>query len=243
MTDQSYSDLRLASVYDALNPAGRDTGFYLDVAGESPRTILDMGCGTGLLAVELARRGHRVTGADPAAGMMAIARARPDGDLVAWIDSDAAGLAIETRFDLIVMTGHVFQVFLSDEAIVAALGTLRRHLAPKGRLVFETRNPVVREWEKWTAADTSTRVTVDGVGPVDVHYDVTSVEGQFVRYETHFSFADGDKVVTPSMLRFIERDQLKAALTRAGFEDVEWYGDWDRSPAGPDSPEIIVIAA
>lgn len=242
MTDQSYSDLRLASVYDALNPAGRDTDFYLDVAGDSPRTILDMGCGTGLLAVEFARRGHRVTGADPAAGMMAIARARPGGSLVTWIESDAAGLATDTRFDLIVMTGHVFQVFLTDEAIAATLANLRRHLAPNGRLVFETRNPAVREWEEWTAADTSTRVEVDGVGPVDVHYDVTSVEGQFVRFETHFGFADGDKVATPSELRFIEHDQLAEALARAGFAEVEWYGDWDRSPAGPDSPEIIVIA-
>lgn len=242
MTDQSYSDLRLASVYDALNPAGRDTDFYLDVAGESPRTILDMGCGTGLLAVEFARRGHRVTGADPAAGMMAIARTRLGGDLVDWIASDAAGLATETRFDLIVMTGHVFQVFLTDDAITAALGNLRRHLAPNGRLVFETRNPAVREWEEWTAADTSTRVEVDGIGPVDVHYDVTLVEGQFVRFETHFGFADGDRVATPCMLRFIGRDQLATALAGAGFAEVEWYGDWDRSPARPGSPEIIVIA-
>ncbi|KQU72990.1 hypothetical protein ASC75_04825 [Aminobacter sp. DSM 101952] len=242
MTDQSYSDLRLASVYDALNPPGRDTDFYLDVAGERPRTILDMGCGTGLLAVEFARRGHKVTGADPAAGMLAIARSRPGGDLVDWIASDAAGLVTETRFDLVVMTGHVFQVFLTDDAIAAMLGNLRRHLAPNGRLAFETRNPAAREWQEWTAAETSKQVEVDGLGAVAVHYDVTSVEGQLVRYETHFGFADGDRVVTPSMLRFIERDQLAQALAGAGFANVDWYGDWDRSPLHADSPEIIVIA-
>lgn len=242
MSDISYSEHRLASVYDTLNPAGEDTAFYLDVAGAEPRTILDMGCGTGALAVELARRGHTVTGADPAAGMMAVARSRPGGDKITWIESDAAGLDLATRFDLIFMTGHVFQVFLTDEAIAAALGNLRRHLAPNGRIVFETRNPAVRDWEDWTPAETASTVEVPGSGRVDVHYDVTGVDGQIVHYETHFGFEDGEKVIAPSRLRFVERDQLASALAEAGFSTVEWYGDWDCSAALPTSPEIIVVA-
>lgn len=243
MADVSYSDPRLAAVYDALNPSGEDTAFYLEMAGSSPRTILDMGCGTGLVAVELARLGHTVSGADPAGAMLAIARDRAGGEEVTWIESHAAGLAVDARFDLIVMTGHVFQVFLTDEAINAALRNLRRHLAPQGRLVFETRNLMLRPWEGWTRERTRRQIDILGVGPVEVHYEVTSVDGQLVRYETHFRFGEEEAaVVAPSALRFTAQEQLASALAQAGFLDVQWYGDWDRSPVMPDSPEIIVDA-
>ena len=82
----SYIDPRLAAVYDALNPPADDMAFYLDLAGETPKNVLDMGCGTGRLACELAARGHRATGADPAAAMLDIARNRPGGEKVTWID-------------------------------------------------------------------------------------------------------------------------------------------------------------
>ena len=191
MADVSYSDPRLAAVYDALNPAGEDTAFYLEMAGRMPRTILDMGCGTGQVAVELARLGHRVTAADPAGAMLAIARARPGGGAVDWIESDAAGLALEACFDLIFMTGHVFQVFLTDKDIGAALRNLRRHLAPEGRLVFETRNPALRPWQGWTRRQTRRQMNIPGVGPVEVHYDVTFADGQIVQIRDAFPLRRG----------------------------------------------------
>src|SRR5262245_61711580 len=114
-----YTDPRLAACYDAANPLEYVDAHYLALAGDAPKAILDMGCGTGRLAVALAERGHRVTGADPSAGMMRVARNRPGTGRVTWIDSDAKSLALDTRFDLIFMTGNVFQVFLTDEEVRA----------------------------------------------------------------------------------------------------------------------------
>jgi SAM-dependent methyltransferase len=242
ISGESYTDPRLAAVYDPLNPPAADTAFYLELAGETPMSVLDMGCGTGRLACELAARGHRVTGADPAAAMLDIARNRPGGDRVTWIETDAAGLSVETRFDLIIMTGHVFQVFLDDREVRSALRSLRRHLAPGGRLAFETRNPAVREWTEWTPEETRERVEVEGVGTVEVHYDVSSVTGQLVTFETLFRFPDGDAAVAVNTLRFMNQGELAAFLADAGFTDVTWYGDWDRSAVSPTSPEIVVVA-
>ncbi len=239
----SYSDPRLAAVYDPLNPPSKDKEFYLDLAGESPKTVLDMGCGTGRLACRLAARGHDVTGAEPAAAMLDIARNRSGGDRVTWIETDAANLSVDTRFDMVIMTGHVFQVFVEDRDVRAALRTLRHHLAPGGRLAFETRNPVIRDWDTWTPEQTRETINVPNIGPVDVHCDIASEIGQLVTFETHFSFAANDIVVAPHTLRFMNQDDLAGFFGVAGFTDVVWYGNWDRSAITPTSPEIIAIAS
>jgi SAM-dependent methyltransferase len=237
----SYADPRLAALYDALNPADAAATFYLGLPGARPLQILDLGCGTGLLACEFAARGHDVTGADPAAAMLAVARGRPGGDRVRWVQADAAGLVTSTRFDLVVMTGHVFQLLLDDRDVQAALGALARHLAPGGRIAFETRNPAVREWQDWNPRDTRERVEAAGV-VADVHYDIRSVAGELVTYETCFDFTGGDPVVVPDTLRFMDQAQVAAFLAGAGLAPLHWYGDWDRSPLRPASPEIIVVA-
>ena len=183
-----YADPRLAALYDALNPPDASTAFYLGLPGPPPARILDMGCGTGQLACEFAGRGHHVTGADPAAAMLAVARARPGGDRVRWIQAGAAGLATSDRYDLIIMTGHVFQLLLEDSDVRAALRVLARHLAPGGRIAFETRNPAVREWQDWNPRETRQRVEAAGL-VADVHYDISAVTGELVTYETWFRFA------------------------------------------------------
>jgi len=237
----AYADTRLTALYDALNPPGGDTEFYLSLPGQPPEEILDVGCGTGVLACALAARGHRVTGADPAAAMLAVARTRPGGDQVRWIETDAAGLSEPARYDLIVMTGHVFQLLLSDGDVRAALGNLRRHLAPGGRLAFETRNPGVREWQYWSPGETRRQVET-GAGPAQVHYDISSVTGPLVTYETCIQFPGEEQVTVPDTLRFMDQAEVAGYLAGAGLTDVTWYGDWDQSPAGPASPEIIAVA-
>jgi SAM-dependent methyltransferase len=243
----AYGDKRLAALYDALNPPGPETGFYLSLASDAspnggrPARVLDMGCGTGRLACEFAARGYQVTGADPAAAMLGVARARPGGDRVRWIETDATHLAVPTRFDLIVLTGHVFQLLLDDRDVRAALRTLSQHLASGGRLAFETRNPAVREWQNWNPRQTTQRVEA-GVLAAEVHYNIGGVSGELVTYETWFRFPDGDVVMVPDTLRFMDQVQVAGFLADAGRTEVTWYGDWDRSPASPASPEIIAVA-
>ena len=253
----SYADPRLASLYDALNPPGDADAFYLSLPGAAPARILDMGCGTGWLACEFAARGHDVTGADPAAAMLAVARARPGGGRVRWIQAGAAGLTTADRFDLIIMTGHAFQLLLEDRDVRAALRALAGHLAPGGRIAFETRNPAVREWQYWNPRDTRQRVEAPGL-VADVHYDISGVDGELVTYETWFRFAAADEgaddgasgdgagdrtVVVPDTLRFMDQPEVSAFLADAGLTGVTWYGDWDGSPYGPASPEIIAVAS
>lgn len=237
-----YVNSRLTAVYDSLNPPAEYERFYADLAGTAAKSILDVGCGTGRLACNLAARGHRVTGADPAFAMLDIARRRSGGDRVHWVQSDAAGLSLAARFDLIIMTGHAFQKLLANEEIRAALRAFALHLEPEGRLAFETRNPARREWEEWVPDLSRAAVTLPDGSRADTHNDISFAEGEIVTYETHVSFGPDDKVVGADTLRFIGAAELARYLQEAGFARQTWYGDWDRSPVGPRSPELIVIA-
>jgi len=238
----SYTEPRLAALYDAFNPWEAYHDFYLALAGAGPIRVLDMGCGTGRLAAALAARGHQVSAADPARAMLDVARHLPGGGKVTWIESDAAGLSVAARFDLIIMTGHAFQTLLRDEDVLGALKSLKRHLAPHGRLAFETRNAAVAEWQEWLPDQTRERRPIDGIGMVELHYDIRAVEGPLVTFETHFRFADG-ATVAASTLRFMHQPEVAAFLAEAGFENVTWHGDWEKSAFRSDSPEIIAIAA
>lgn len=240
--DDAFARTDLASLYDALNLAGPDTDFYLRLA-EQPCSILDIGCGTGLLTRLYAQAGHDVTGVEPAEGMLAVARKNDPAGIVDWVAATGADFASGKRFELAVMTGHVFQVFLDDADTLAVLKNIHRHLKSGGRMAFDSRNPLARAFEDWTAEKTQRQIVVDGVGAVNVHHQLLAVDDERVTFESVFDFTGTDKRVTSrSTLRFPSRDTIAVLLADAGFADVTWLGDWDGSAFAADSREIIVIA-
>jgi len=240
--DAAFARHDMAVLYDSFNGHGADRDFYLSLA-HSPCRILDLGCGTGSVALGLASLGHAVTGLDPAPGMLDVARAKDKAGTVRWIAGDARDFALGETFDLIIMTGHVFQVFLDDAETLAVLSSARRHLADGGRLVFESRNPCAQAWENWTEERTRETAVVLGIGPVEVYYQVREACADFVRFDAVFTLLEsGELRIGESTLRFPDRDLIAQLLEAAGFTSVTWLGDWDGTPLTPHSPEIIVVA-
>ncbi|MBC7313412.1 MAG: class I SAM-dependent methyltransferase [Rhizobium sp.] len=240
--DAAFARHDMAILYDSFNTHGTDGDFYLSLA-QSPCRILDLGCGTGSVALRLASLGHTVTGLDPAPGMLDVARAKDKAGTVRWLAGDARDFALGETFDLIIMTGHVFQVFLDDAETLAVLSSARRHLAEGGRLVFESRNPPARAWEGWIEERTCERTDVPGIGPVEVYYQVRDAWGDFVRFDAVFTLLKtGERRISESTLRFPDRNTIAQLLKAASFSSVKWLGDWDGTPFAPHSPEIIVIA-
>lgn len=239
--DDAFSRTDLARLYDALNPAGADSEFYLRLARQ-PSSIVDIGCGTGLLTRMYVQAGHDVTGVEPAEGMLAVARQNDTEGSVHWLTATGADFISDNRFDLAVMTGHVFQVFLSDAETLAVLKNIHSHLKPGGRLAFDSRNPLARAFDGWTAEKTYRRIEPGGSAAVGVHHQLLAVEGERVTFETVFDFIDaGLRETSRSTLRFASQDTIATLLTQAGFEGIDWIGDWDGSALTPKSCEIIVV--
>jgi SAM-dependent methyltransferase len=243
VVDHSYADLSLAALYDSLNPWGPGDDFYLELV-MSAGSVLDIGCGTGQLLRRARRDGHggRLMGLDPAAAMLVQARRAEPG--VEWVLGDLRTRLWDTDdFDLVVMTGHAFQVLLGDEELGRCLDAVRQALSPTGRFVFETRNPAARAWEGWTPDRVHEVAGADG-STVRVRHEVLGppVGGRVTFTETFEGPLWDRPRVSRATLRFLGPDTLSGFLTRAGLKVVEQYGDWARGPLAPDSPEIITVA-
>jgi ubiquinone/menaquinone biosynthesis C-methylase UbiE len=242
--DEIFEDCAFASLYDEFNAWGAGDHFYLDLARESGGPVLDLGCGTGMLACRIAAEVSPVVGADPAAGMLRVARSRPGAEMVEWIESDAQSLGLPQRFNLIYMTGHAFQVFLTDEDVLAALTAAARHLNPNCRLAFETRNPASQAWLSWTPKGQRRVVKTSKQGRVEAFCDTAYDPCTGVAELTHhYRFLDkGTEQVGRSRLRFVTQSHLADLIAVAGLVPQAWFGDWNRSPWSSAAKEIIAIA-
>ncbi|WP_420345240.1 class I SAM-dependent methyltransferase [Pelagibius sp.] len=239
--DRLYQDPALARFYDLENGWAADFDTCLGLAEEAA-SVLDLGCGTGELAARLAD-GRAVVGIDPAAPMLAVARQRPGGDRVEWLEADARGLDLGRRFDLIVLTGHAFQVFLTADDQRAVLATIARHLAPEGRFIFDSRNPAAGAWRGWTPERSRRSLAHPQLGAVEAWNDVAQDAATgIVTYRTHYRVAaSGQTFSAASKLRFTDKVTLTALLTEAGLHVERWLGDWQGGPSTDDSPELIPI--
>lgn len=216
MTDEAYHHPRLAALYDPLDPLRDDLDVYLAIVDElGARRVLDIGCGTGTFALMLADRGIEVTGVDPAAASLDVARAKPGGERVQWIHgTDLPAI----HADLATMTGNVAQAIVDEHQWANTLRGAHTALRPGGHLVFETRVPAREAWREWTREATHAVEHVDGVGAVENWLDVVDVSLPLVTFRWTCVFAsDGQRLVSDSTLRFRERDEVEADLLAHGY--------------------------
>lgn len=239
MPDAIFADPALARIYDAFDGERDDLDVYVDLVRElGARDVLDVGCGTGSLPVLLTRSGINVTGIDPAAASLDVARGKEAADQVTWFQGDATTLP-PLQVDLVIMTGNVAQVFLTDDEWIATLGGILGALNDHGRLVFETRRPERCAWEEWDVDGGPVVRDVPGVGEVEQRREITQIALPYVSFRYSYRFVkDGLVLTSDSTLRFRSRDEIEQSLAATGFTTLDVR-------EAPDRPgqEYVFIAA
>lgn len=243
MQNAEFNDPRLARLYEMLGPWGLSDQFFVDLANEAPNSrVVDLGCGTGQITLKLADAGHEVTGIDPAAASLDLARVKPGAGRVTWIEGSSARAPANT-FDLALMTNHVAQFITDDEAWLALLKDLHSALIPGGRLAFDSRDPVARGWERWNPCDTREQLALADGSEVVTWTEVTEVSGELVNFVHHYVFSNtDDELLSQMSLRFRPERTLRTSLEAVGFEIEAIYGGWQRESVGEGNGEFIVIA-
>jgi 2-polyprenyl-3-methyl-5-hydroxy-6-metoxy-1,4-benzoquinol methylase len=119
--------------FDALASSGQDVhGEAHAVRRLQPSSVLDAGCGTGRVAIELARHGIEVVGVDADASMIVTAQKRAPG--LRWVEADVASVDLERTFDVVVMAGNV-PLFTPPGTQAQLVAGCARHLDAGGKLL------------------------------------------------------------------------------------------------------------
>ena len=131
-----FSDPRLTALYDKLNPFSEDSEFFCGlVKNLHTKTVIDLGCETGLLTCELASRGHNMIGIEPSEAMLVIARDKQYADQIKWMIGSFEQMK-NLKADMVIMTSHVAQFFLEDVEWQKMLQTSYNTLEDDGYLVI-----------------------------------------------------------------------------------------------------------
>ena len=216
-----------------------------ELGGDRSVTILDVGCGTGRHAIELARRGFKVTGIDLSESQLARARekATDAGVAVDFLRRDARSFRFDDAFGAAIMICEgAFPLMETDAENAAILAAISRALRPGGRFVFTTLNglfPLHKSIQAFTNADAV------GVVTAESRFDLMTFREHAVVTVTD------DSGVEKSMCtneRYYMPSEITWLLQTSGFASVEIFGcqvgAFTRAnPLTPDDFEMLVVAA
>lgn len=242
---------RLAALYDldvAPLEGAADVQWFAGLARRTGAPILELGCGTGRIAVPIAQDGHQVVGLDRSAAMLERAerRARRASADVRWVEGDMRAFSFDGTFSLIFIAFNSFLMLNADDRW-ACLARVREHLAPKGRFAIDVFQPdpeiivgkdgaVVDEWERpdpetgrMVHKFSSSRGNVDGVTQ-RIWYDEGLEDGAVRR------------ISGTTELHYLYRREAELLFSAAGFQIESLHGDYEGNPADARSRKLLVVA-
>ena len=221
-SDLVFDHPRLASIYDAFDSDRSDLIPYIELANEhEAHDIIDLGCGTGVLALMLAEQGIHVTAVDPAENSLAVAQSKPNAKLVHWVHGDSEDLTDDSA-DMVIMTGNTAQAIVEDTNWMATLSYAKKSLRKDGHFVFETRNPEFEGWKEWNKEASYRKLDIPMIGIVETWVDLQNVSLPYVSFKWTWIFQkDGTTLTSDSRIRFRSRDEVEYDLNKVGFKITE----------------------
>ena len=235
----TYGD-RIAEIYDQRVAAavGATTdaavAFLAELAG--PGRALELGIGTGRIALPLAASGVAVHGIDASEAMVARLRAKPGGEAIPVTIGDFAAVPVGGRFRLIYVVFNTFFGLLSQDEQVRCFAAVAHHLEPDGLFVIEAFVPDP------TLFDRGQRLAATLIGVDHVELDATRHDTASQRVTTQHIMIGREGIrLFPVQLRYAWPSELDLMARLAGMRLRERYGGWQREPFGSTSAGHVSI--
>jgi SAM-dependent methyltransferase len=223
---ETYGD-RIAEVYDALTETMPDPVDCVDRLAElaGPGPALELGIGTGRVALPLAARGVEVHGIDVSAAMVERLRAKPGGQAIPVTLGDFAELAVEGSYRLVYVVFNTFFSLLTQDDQVRCFAAVAGHLAPGGAFVLElfVPDPTMHPGGQ------SVRTRHLGLDGARLDLALHDPMAQRVDFHNVLLTAGGIKVL-PGAVRYAWPSELDLMARLAGLRLRERWGGWRREP-------------
>jgi SAM-dependent methyltransferase len=245
----------IAEIYDfAYGDFTDDVDFYANLARAVDGPLLELGVGSGRVALRLARAGHHLVGLDCSPSMLAAARnalatsgARQRGSLE-LVEGDMTAFDLGRRFAMVFAAANTFQHLLTTRAQQQCLACVARHLLPGGIFAMSIRSPLSVDWDEagapapllldWTRTDPATGDLVMKLVAAE------SDPGRMVRRLTYVYDRLHEGLVRRHVfvteLRYSTQAEIELLLQQAGLRVTHVYGDYDLSPVGSGDNLVFV---
>ncbi|MFY1692253.1 class I SAM-dependent DNA methyltransferase [Plantactinospora sp. WMMB782] len=236
---ETFFDEWIAQRYETLwpelfDPAVVDPAvdFLAELAGTGP--ALELGVGTGRLAVPLTRRGVPVHGIELSRAMVDQLRSHPGGGDVGITVGDLATARVDATFRLVYLVRNTITNLTSQDEQVAAFGNAARHLEPGGCFVVENYIPAIR---RLPPGET---VRVFTATPTHLGFEEYDLTAQLA-YSHHHWVLDGRLHTFSSPHRYVWPAELDLMARLAGLRLVGRWSDWHRTPFTGESRAHVSV--
>jgi SAM-dependent methyltransferase len=247
----SYADY--ADLYDlAYGHFSEDIPMYENFARRCRGPVLELGVGTGRVAVALARARIGVVGIDSSQAMLARARTKAGRALarrLELVEADMRDFDLGRQFELVICPASGFHHLLTTDDQVRCLGCVRRHLAPDGIFVADMRSLTAVGWDdpstavlEWVRSDPDTGDTVSKTVSLWGDGATQVLHATHIYDRTDPSGRPKERRTLEFDLRIVGRYEAVLLLEKAGLELTRVYGDYDLGPYTRDSEHMILVA-
>lgn len=202
------------------------------------QSVLDLACGPGRHAIELAKRGLRVTGVDRSPFLLEKAKTRASeaGVEVEWVQKDMRDFSRPESFDLLINMFSSFGYFEDQDDDLRVLQNVHRSLRPGGSCLLDVQG---KERLARVFQPTGSHEVADG----SILIERREIVDEWSRIRNDWILLKGDTARTFRFrLTIYSGQELKDRLSQAGFQKVRLYGDLDGTEYGLDAQRLIAVA-
>ncbi len=221
-----------------------DVEFYRDLALASGGPVVELGVGTGRIAIPTAQAGIAVIGIDLVPEMLEVAGVRAEAAGVAsrlrLVQGDMRSFVLEQPVPLVTIPFRAFLHNIEDADQQATLAACYRALRPGGRLALNVFNPDLGIIERWAGKSARHYEPFDAAGRVQAHHDFRP---QARTVTSKLRWQEGGATRRGALtLRYVTREEMERLLAEAGFTVEALYGDCLGAPFGAASTELVFVA-
>jgi SAM-dependent methyltransferase len=232
---ESYGD-KFAARYDALHAMDPTAivNRLAELAGGG--RVLELGIGTGRIALPLCERGIEVHGVDASTRMIDVLREKPGGEDIPITIGDFADVAVEGEFSLIFIAFNTIFALLTQEDQLRCFRNVAERLQPGGVFVIEAFVPDLGRFERGQNVSTTRLEETEAVLEASVHDPVQQ------RVDTHIVFLSDQGVeIFPLKLRYAWPSELDLMARLAGLRLRDRWGGWEKEPFSAESGVHISV--